>query len=462
MMDWRIALRGVTRNKRRSIFTVMTLAVGAIAILLFGAFIGFLYLSFQTSAVQNSGHLQIFQKGFGDYGAADPLKYSIANYVQLMGDLRADPVMGPMIATITPTQTIFGIASNPDTGNTKTFYGSGMVREDHYRQELWNEYKLPLKFVGKPIKDADIETGDIGIGLARLLRICNGLKVPGCQAQKTADIAALDAASPFKDLLDQQPGDRAQAKNQRPNRIDLLAPTTAGAPNVISMYAVSASKMDSKSSNDSAVYIGLPLAQRLIYGRRAPAVSNIIIQLKSTSQLEAAEARMQTLIKTRNLNLEILNFMQLVPLYGQALKFLGTIFVFIAIIIGMIVLFSVINTMSMSVMERTTEIGTMRSLGASRAEITAQFVIEGLILGLLGSTIGDGLAWLISVAVNAADLKWTPPTSIDQQPLKLMLGNFPSLLIYTCLALTLLATVASVWPARRASRMEVGDALRHV
>jgi len=116
----------------------------------------------------------------------------------------------------------------------------------------------------------------------------------------------------------------------------------------------------------------------------------------------------------------------------------------------------------MSVMERTTEIGTMRSLGASRAEITAQFVIEGLILGLLGSTIGDGLAWLISVAVNAADLKWTPPTSIDQQPLKLMLGNFPSLLIYTCLALTLLATVASVWPARRASRMEVGDALRHV
>ncbi|MFX8354967.1 FtsX-like permease family protein, partial [Acinetobacter baumannii] len=66
----------------------------------------------------------------------------------------------------------------------------------------------------------------------------------------------------------------------------------------------------------------------------------------------------------------------------------GTIFGFIAVIMGVIVLFTIANTMSMSVMERINEIGTLRALGQRRSGVRRQFLAEGFLLGLFGATLG--------------------------------------------------------------------------
>ena len=467
-MDLRIALRGVSRNKRRSAMTLLTVAVGAVAVLIFGAFIVFLARSVQTGAVQRTGHLALYKQGFTQWGAADPLGYNIPNYQEIIALLRNDAEIGPDLAVITPTQIVFGVAGNELAGTSKTFYGLGVIREDQYRMERWNEYQLPLKPLGPPIKDTEIEKGDIGIGLARMLRLCDGLKVPNCSPMRAPAASPAQATVPagpdsqFSALLAQDREARASGGRGGRNRVDLLSPTTTGAPNVVSMYAVSASNMGSKDVDDNLVKMSLPLAQRLVYGRHAPAVSSIVLQLKSTSQLAPVQRRLSELEHQAMFHLEAKTFEDLVPLYGQALKFLGMIFVFISIIIAVIVLFSVVNTMGMSVMERTTEIGTMRALGSSKFEISAQFVTEGVVLGLLGSMLGAAMAWLISVMVNAANLKWSPPTSIEELPLKLLLVDHPQFVLYTCAALTALAALASVVPARRAALMDIGDALRHV
>ena len=61
--------------------------------------------------------------------------------------------------------------------------------------------------------------------------------------------------------------------------------------------------------------------------------------------------------------LEVQDFQTLNPYYGQTVAFFAAIFGFISILIGVIVLFTVGNTMSMAVVERTPEIGTLRAIG---------------------------------------------------------------------------------------------------
>src|SRR5207253_917420 len=155
-----------------------------------------------------------------------------------------------------------------------------------------------------------------------------------------------------------------------------------------------------KELDDMYVGLHLPQAQRLLYGADRPAVTGVIVQLAHTSQIPLARARLDELIAT-TLNaepLEIQDFADLNPFYGQAVGMFAAIFGFMAALIGAIVLFTVGNTMSMAVIERTTEIGTLRAMGLRRSGIRRLFVCEALPLGLIGAGAGLlpalGIAWL--------------------------------------------------------------------
>ena len=90
------------------------------------------------------------------------------------------------------------------------------------------------------------------------------------------------------------------------------------------------------------------------------------------------------------------DFAELTPFYGQVIGLFSAIFLFIALIMGVIVLFAVVNTMTMNVMERTNEIGTMRAMGVRRRGIRRQFLVEGGMIGAIGATFGVVLAILIA------------------------------------------------------------------
>jgi len=135
---------------------------------------------------------------------------------------------------------------------------------------------------------------------------------------------------------------------------------------------------------------------------------------------------------------------------------------FIMVIMGVIVLFAVVNTMTMNVVERTNEIGTIRAMGVRRGGIRRQFVVEGAMLGMIGATLGLVLAAVVAAVVNHAGLTWNPPASVNFIPLRLELFGRPALIIGTWLGLVLVATIAALIPANRAAKLPVVDALRHV
>jgi putative ABC transport system permease protein len=129
---------------------------------------------------------------------------------------------------------------------------------------------------------------------------------------------------------------------------------------------------------------------------------------------------------------------------------------------GVIVLFAVVNTMTMNVMERTNEIGTVRAMGVRRGGIRSQFIAEGFLIGAIGATVGAALAFLIAALVNHDGLTWVPPGNANPVPLHVAIGSSPGLVIGPWVGLVLIATIAALVPANRAARLSVVDALRHV
>jgi len=214
--------------------------------------------------------------------------------------------------------------------------------------------------------------------------------------------------------------------------------------------------------DDNFVAMHIALAQKLVYGRGTAKATGIVVQLSHTADLDFARARLRALFGERHLDLEVRDFAELQPFYTQAVGMFRAIFLFTSLIMGVIVLFTVVNTMGMSVMERTTEIGTARALGLRRGSIRRLFLAEGAILGALGATIGAVAAQGVAALVNRASMTWTPPGNAGAVPLEVLTTGAGVFVAVVALALVVVATLAALVPANRGARLQVVDALRHV
>jgi putative ABC transport system permease protein len=189
-----------------------------------------------------------------------------------------------------------------------------------------------------------------------------------------------------------------------------------------------------------------------------------MLQLKHTAQIPLARARVNVLLGSsfKDQALEVLDFVDLNPMYPQTMQFMDSMFGFIATLLGVIVLFTIGNTMSTAVVERTVEIGTLRAMGLNRSGLRRLFVAEGLLLGITGSILGVAIASGVAYLINHSGLSWTPPGYSYSYRILILLGQDPKLMV-GCVIGLILVTLISAWlPANRASKMVIVDALRHV
>jgi putative ABC transport system permease protein len=462
-----LALRNLLRNRRRSLATVAAVGLGSASILLFGGYSANIRYSMETAYARTGGHLQIQHRDFLLYGNGNPTAYGIKDANVLLERIRGDAALRDALVVATPTLQFGGIAGNYAAGVSRTVVGVGLVAQDHSRMREWNHYDIPL--ISPPFKltGSRPEAAIIGVGVARVLQLCAELKIALCPAPEVEEVAkgaALPSDIAQLTAAESKNGAAVSGAPASGQRIELLASTARGTPNVASLEVIDAEGQGFKELDEVYIAVHLAQAQRLVYGASASKVTAIMLQLKRPDMLPAAQSRLNEMLPQWSgaqpltvLDLETLN-----PFFVQTVQLFATIFGFIFTLIGGIVLFTVSNTMNTAVVERTVEIGTLRAMGLRQAGIRQLFVAEGVVLGMVGAVTGALLALLTATLVNALGLEWMPPGSAEPLPLVLRVWGEWSTIVGVTLGLIAVATVSAWWPAYRAARLNVVDALRHV
>ena len=118
----------------------------------------------------------------------------------------------------------------------------------------------------------------------------------------------------------------------------------------------------------------------------------------------------------------------------------------------------IVNTMVMSILERTREIGVLKSLGADDSDIRRMFLIESGLIGTIGASIGIVVGWVITLIATTIAHSYMVKEGV---PL-FELFSFPLWLIAGALAFGLLVSLAAgLYPSTRAARVDPVEALRH-
>jgi putative ABC transport system permease protein len=145
----------------------------------------------------------------------------------------------------------------------------------------------------------------------------------------------------------------------------------------------------------------------------------------------------------------------------------SSIIIFIMLLIASV---GIVNTMLMTVMERTREIGMLAALGMKKREIMILFICEGGFIGLIGSILGcviGGLtSWYLEVR-GFSITSWGETMSRMSESIYPVKGVFYADLTFSVLLMvfafgTIIALLASAYPARKAANMDPIKALRHI
>jgi putative ABC transport system permease protein len=115
-------------------------------------------------------------------------------------------------------------------------------------------------------------------------------------------------------------------------------------------------------------------------------------------------------------------------------------------------MFGIVNTLSMSVLERTREIGVLRALGSTRWQIRRQVAAESVVIGLIGALLGIAVGAGLGYALLQGLASGIPGVEY-RAPLETM--------VWVAVAGVVLGLIASIVPARRAARLDVIRALSY-
>ncbi|WP_027669448.1 ABC transporter permease [Rheinheimera baltica] len=238
--------------------------------------------------------------------------------------------------------------------------------------------------------------------------------------------------------------------------LTFLTTTDGGAINAVDMEVIGVMDTGAKELNKRFIKMNLSLMQEV---QHSDAVTNLVVLLDESKLTDESDRLIRAVIANDGPGLSIKSWSEMSDQYHQIVAMFNNIFGFVTALVIIIIFAAIFNTMTMGVMERVSELSTIRALGSSRTEVLLMVLIEGLIVGVFAVLVGIGSGALLAQVINYANINMpTPPGSTFAYPLRILL-DLQVLMVPAFL--TLIATlVGGFFPAWRAGRLPINEAMQ--
>jgi len=420
----KMAIRNVARHKRRTFLTVITMAVGLMFFIFFDSlFVGIDRMVVEGLVKYSDSSIIIYSKEYDENKKAYPLKKGIKDVDRIF---KLAQSFKDVEEVATRTQFLGELVYY---GKSK--YIIGKVINPELDERVF-EIKDSIK-EGKYFSDGENEA-IIGIDLAKELGITVG---------ETITIIA-------------------QTKYETYNALDFvvsgLISTTIPSINEASLILTyrGAEKLLDLEGSITSIHIKVKWPK----GESIPSYTKRVANIANSLQKDLPEYK-------------VYNFMDI---YGEFLLLMqqkkATTFI-ITFLILLIAAVGIVNTILMAVYERIKEIGVLLAMGFKPKEIRKLFLLEGMVIGVIGGLSGVLLGvladlWLIYSGYNLEAIFSTAASGIKASEIGMPVWgviygewNFGAFVLSFCFGLTV-ALISAYIPARYASKLEVTNCLRFV
>lgn len=394
-----LALRNLTRHRRRSLTTGLALALGFAALLLLGGYVARSESLMRTNAVylQHYGHLAIYKRGGLGRVASRPKQYGLTGDEQTraLSLLTALPEVAfagryltgkGLVGNGCRSLPFLAIGVEPDI--EQTLLSQPAVLRDA------PELARPLR--GSSLAEARAIPGATGLsrGLAHLLR---KERVHDELPEAPDSFSIPDCSTPE--------GQRALTRDAN---VQLAALTYDGALGAIDGEVVHVFRTPLAATEDSSLVTNLHDLQQLLDTDR---VTYLAVYLREGFEAAQLVRPVRDALAERGVEADVYAYddARLNPYFAGTMGLLDAISRFFAVLVGCVVALSIANTITLALHERTRELGTLRAIGYRARQLSGLFVCEALLLCLLASLAGLLLGGGIAAAINAADIHYQAP-----------------------------------------------------
>lgn len=410
----RFSFLNLQRNGRRSLLSVLIIAIAVFALTASGGFGLYTYESLKESTARDVGHLTISQPDYFETDEEMPLSNGLSGSDAIIQRLVAhDDIRG-----VQPRIDFTGLVSN---GNKSTiFVGIGV-----------NEREFDMKGPFLDVRDG---------------KTLSSIHSPRYHADEPQVMLGVDLAR----NLNVSPGDW----------VTLLATTSDGALNaydykVRGIYSTGVPELDKRQ-----LYIHIDSAQDLLATDKVSTLSVFLFDTESTKVN-------QTWVTEQLSNMTLPQEVSVTPwqerafFYTKVKDLYDRIFGIMGAVMALVVFVALFNTMTMSVTERTREIGTLSALGTYPSEIVRGFIQESALLAAIGALIGGIVSLLTSALLMVVDVQMPPPPGrTEGYPLNI----YFSFELFAVTALGVMAIcIAAAWiSASKGVKKPITEALIYV
>lgn len=396
------AVKNVARQRGRTLAGTVAVTFGIVAYLLAGGFIEWIYWAMREGVIKaNIGHVQITRVGYLKSGLSDPFGFLIPEKSPEQESI----AKLPHVELLSPRLSFSGLLSLGDS--TASYIADGV----------------------DPIKEK---------------RLSSDLRISSGQGMDPSDPMGIIVGQGLATSIGMKIG----------SKVVLLANTRTGGVNAVEVTVRGTFTSATKAYDDTALRVPIDLAQKLL---KVTGSHRWVLLLDDTAHTDAVVQSVRRQLDGKGF--DVVPWMDLADFYNKTRTLFSKQVSFMQLIIALIIMLSISNTMMMTVMERTGEIGTTLALGIPARGILLGFMIEGAMLGIIGGVIGLALGYALARLISMVGIPMPPPPGLSHSFIGEILVT--PWLGAQALALAFLTTLAaSIYPAWKASRLIIVDALR--